>query len=796
MDEDLGLVIPILGKVEGFQEAMSAVKQSASNALSNIKDAFGAVGLMAANYLKGAVTAAANGEKNFTDLQQTIKSTGGAAGYSADQIKKMAGDVSSATTFTAGEVMKGQNMLLTFTNIQGDVFKQATSTMMDMSQKFKTEAPQVAIQLGKALNDPIKGITALTRVGVTFTAQQKEQIKTMQEAGNMAGAQQVILNELNKEFGGQAQAAAQTYDGQMKQLSNTMGSIKATIGSALLPYLLQIAKTLNEAARSVSGFVKEHKNLIAGVLTATAVFGTFIGGASLLQRVMGILGPTVSGIGTLIGGLSIPIAAVVGGIALLTAAYIKNFGGFKTTVDNAIKPVIETFKSLFNSLKEGHTITYSIYNAFKGTFGEGFAEIITRPVEIIEFAIKGLVAMLKGNVASAKDMFYHMFGGDASESAGQNATKIVNILNGVKKFVLDIIRGINAAMPTIEAVVKQVFTSIVQVWNNILKPAFVIIMKVVNDVVSYISTYWPTIEKVIETVFNAIVSVWNTLLYPALQFIISIFSQVVGWVKDNFPLIEQTVSKVVNLVVSVIKGFFDIAVPIWKAEFTVIKDVVMTIFNVIKDVVSTALSVIENVISMVMNIVNGNWRAAWNNFTSIVKSLLGGVGNIIRDILKGIGNIFSDLASTAFNWGKNLIGGFIDGIKAMAGKAADAAHGVVKSIKNFLGFNSPSKEGEGRNIVKWGANMIKGFQDGVKSQIPSMQALLKTAIPNLQTQLDVKAGLTPISNIVSSYTQPIQQSPTYLIMDKQVVARILSEPISQNMYSYNSKISLGKGGKF
>ena len=79
---------------------------------------------------------------------------------------------------------------------------------VDLAQAMGGAPKDAAIQLGKALNDPIKGISALTRIGVTFTDEQKAQIKTMQEAGDMAGAQGVILAELNKEFGGSAQAAA------------------------------------------------------------------------------------------------------------------------------------------------------------------------------------------------------------------------------------------------------------------------------------------------------------------------------------------------------------------------------------------------------------------------------------------------------------------------------------------------------------------------------------------------------------------------------------------------------------
>src|SRR5258708_1908746 len=67
-------------------------------------------------------------------------------------------------------------------------------------------------QLVKALNDPIHGVTSLMRVGVTFTAQQKEQIKTLVDTGHTMDAQKVILAELTKEFGGSAAAQATASD--------------------------------------------------------------------------------------------------------------------------------------------------------------------------------------------------------------------------------------------------------------------------------------------------------------------------------------------------------------------------------------------------------------------------------------------------------------------------------------------------------------------------------------------------------------------------------------------------------
>src|SRR3954469_20980850 len=138
------------------------------------------------------VSDARDAAKVFAQTQQVIKSTGGAAGFSAQQIADMAGSLSAASgqsLFGDDDIQRGQNMLLTFTNIK-ETLPDTTKIMLDMAQALGTDAGGAAVELGEALNDPIKGISLLSRVGFSFTDQQKEQIKTMQDAGNMAGAQQ------------------------------------------------------------------------------------------------------------------------------------------------------------------------------------------------------------------------------------------------------------------------------------------------------------------------------------------------------------------------------------------------------------------------------------------------------------------------------------------------------------------------------------------------------------------------------------------------------------------------------
>jgi len=175
----------------------------------------------------------------MSQTEAVLKSTGDASGFSAKQINDMADALAHTTTFSDDTIQSAENMLLTFTNIKGTL-PDATKTVLDMSQALGQDTKSSAIQLGKALNDPLTGITALQRVGVTFDAQQKALIKTYMQHGDVASAQGIILKELQKEFGGSAEAAGTTFAGKLQILNNTFDQVKEKIGLAILPLLTQL----------------------------------------------------------------------------------------------------------------------------------------------------------------------------------------------------------------------------------------------------------------------------------------------------------------------------------------------------------------------------------------------------------------------------------------------------------------------------------------------------------------------------------------------------------------------------
>jgi len=209
-------------------------------------------------FVKTSLDSLARIERINAQTDSVIKSTNGAAKVTAQHVEDMTGALENQTGTEAESIQQGANMLLTFTNIKNaagdnnDIFDQATKTITDMSRAFDTTGGAVidtttqAIQLGKALNDPIKGVTALRKVGVSFTEDQQKQIKAMVGANDTLGAQKVILAELQKEFGGAGEAFAKTSKGQIELAGHAWGTFGEALSSALLPAIGTVAGGLAE----------------------------------------------------------------------------------------------------------------------------------------------------------------------------------------------------------------------------------------------------------------------------------------------------------------------------------------------------------------------------------------------------------------------------------------------------------------------------------------------------------------------------------------------------------------------
>lgn len=246
------LVANLIADTKGWSGPLQRAEGQFGSFLGGIQKGMGALGgmlsgfaapLAAALGLGASVQSFRESEQAGKKLDAVLRSTGGSAGLTGEEIRKLAGDLQRVTNFEDDATIGAAGVLATFTKIRGDVFKSALIAAQDLSSVMGQDLQSSVVQVGKALNDPIKGITALSRVGVSFTEQQKAQIKAMEAAGNTAGAQALILKELQTEFGGAAQAMADP----LTILGNMIGDIGEGIGSAIVPALNEIASAITSS---------------------------------------------------------------------------------------------------------------------------------------------------------------------------------------------------------------------------------------------------------------------------------------------------------------------------------------------------------------------------------------------------------------------------------------------------------------------------------------------------------------------------------------------------------------------
>ena len=198
-----------------------------------------------------AVAAAAEYQTLANKTAAVLQSTGNTANTSVKGIQSLASSLENLSGVDEALIVNSQNVLATFTKVKNgfgagnDVFDQGAKAALNMSTALGSDLQGATIQIGKALNDPIKGVTALGRAGVQFTKEQKDQIKTLIASGDQLGAQKVILAELEVQFGGAAEAAGKGFAGSMARMKDSVGDATRNIAMAFLPTLADLADAVS-----------------------------------------------------------------------------------------------------------------------------------------------------------------------------------------------------------------------------------------------------------------------------------------------------------------------------------------------------------------------------------------------------------------------------------------------------------------------------------------------------------------------------------------------------------------------
>ena len=481
--------------------------KAATNGLKNVAKygglAAAGLGAVALNFVKGAEFA-----KQADDRLAAVNKTMGLFGAQTDAVTKRLIEIGDKGEYKFGILAESikdvQSKLLTFkeiaqeANVTGGLFDRATQAALDLQAAGFGEATQNAVQLGKALNDPVKGITALARSGVTFTEQEKAKIKTLVESGKMYEAQELLLKAIETQVGGTAEATTTA----TFKISSAFGHVRDELGTLLLPLFEKFADFMvNKVVPYATKFGETvgEKGLGAGLkmlggtfLNVTTNMGAF-GNAMLaliavfttlrLVTIAATISQNLFKVALLTNPIGIFVAAAIAFAVALAALYVKfesvrkvvNMLGevLKFVVMNAIAGVYNYFVSFINVAITGINLLIKAANFFGadieeiGTLGYMAFTGIGNAADTAKKKIGG-VAEVAGamaekeggvqKVAKAMKAVASAAGGEGGGGGGGAAKAVETAKQKLEKYI-DALKGMSSAQKSARDADKSLMKS-------------------------------------------------------------------------------------------------------------------------------------------------------------------------------------------------------------------------------------------------------------------------------------------------------------------------------------------------
>ena len=239
------LTLDLVARIGGFTRGMTEAERIADQKSRDIarknrqrakevetawKSATGLIagafaGISIANVFQTFIRESIEAQNEQAQLAAVLKSTGQAAGFTAEQLNKMSAEMAGRSIFSEGDITKAQTRLLSYTGIVGEQFPAAMQAVIDMAARMGMSVEQSAETIGRALDIPSQGLTALQKQGFRFTEEQKKAVEQLEKTGRVAEAQAIVLDALKLSYGGAAEAARNTLGGAIHALQEQIRTL-------------------------------------------------------------------------------------------------------------------------------------------------------------------------------------------------------------------------------------------------------------------------------------------------------------------------------------------------------------------------------------------------------------------------------------------------------------------------------------------------------------------------------------------------------------------------------------------
>lgn len=643
-------------KLDGIGEKMGRVGKVAAFAVGKV--AVGGLAAFGYEMVKGVQSAA-----EYQTLQlktaAVIKSTGNQAHISVAGIDELAHSLQETSGVSEELIINSENVLATFTNIRNesgknnDIYDQATSRILDLSVAMGEDLQSATVQVGKALNDPVKGMTALQRVGVTFTASQKETIKHLASTGHLMAAQKIILKELNKEFGGAAKAAGSGFGGAMARVKDAVEDTFRDMATALLPMLTKVAnwfadklpvaiQATGHAFAILGGWIgviaRRVGSFIGNFMTVNDVTGRVRSGLSTLSGIIVRIG------GALRGPLTAGVAIVVHYFKDMLLPALRDAGA---KVFPQIRKAVETIAAAFRDHMDVIRTFGQVFMFILKVVGVALALLALTLVKVVIPVIAELIVIVLSAVGPIVRALLAITG------------TLISVIKGIASFAVNAVR-----------LVGNIAGDIIGVFSNAGKWLWNAGRAIISGLINAIETVAPHIGIAIGHLIDFfIVRPFGTPFKMLLNF----GKLIIGGLVFGIKLAVTELAMIVGVVIDAVRGPFKSAVT-WLAKYG-------------KLFIQGFWGGIKAVTAWLINLVHGFISSAIAPFATAGRWLF----NAGRAIVTGLFNGIISLAKTIGSWMNDHV-----------------VQPVIRAVKWFFGISSPSTVF--RTI---GVMLIQGFLIGI-----------------------------------------------------------------------------------
>ena len=709
----------MLSGIEGVMNLAAASGEDLSTTSDIVTDALTAFGLSAkdsGHFADILAAASSNANTNVSMMGQTFKYTApiaGALGFSAEDTAEAIGLMANAgikSTQAGTSLRTIMNSLTGPIDLVGEDLGEVTiqTTNADGSMRDLSDILADCRSAFSLLSESEQANTAEALVGKNAMS---GFLALMNAApGDVEKLQTAIAtcsDEIDGYNGTAEKMAAVMQDnlqGQITILKSQLQELAISFGEVLMPTIRKIVSSIQGFIDKLNGMDDGTREMVIKIALLVAAIGPFLvvlgtviakigitmqgfvklaGGIAKLKASMASGSGIAGKLGAAIGGISGPILAVIGVIALLVAAFVnlwKNNEDFRkqmTAIWGSIKTTIADFVSGVKERLSGLSGTFStVIGAVKKVWN-GFCQVLA-PIFVAAFqTIQTVLKTVLGVITGLIDIFIGAFTGNWDQA-----------WTGV----------------------KEIFSSVWEGIKGIIGTALGAVRGVADVFLSWFGTNWDQVWTTVKSVFQ------------------SIWTSITAFLTSAWETIKAVVQTGVMLIGSILSAAFQIITLPFRLIWENCKDQIKSAWNTIKSVVSSALGAIRKVITSVMNAVKSVIISVWNAINSRVSSVLGSIRNVVSTVFGAIKTV----ASSVWNGIKSIISTVLNAIRFNVSSIFNSVKSSVSSVFNSIKSQATSAWNAVKNAI---INPITTAKNKVLSLVSSMKSAfnnMKLSLPHIK----------------------------------------------------------------